>query len=61
MVCVCEWCKRHRKMVLDGVPETIIDLVESLDSSVEYYEMILNGKWPSGKQLLENALSLYKE
>ena len=61
MTCMCNFCERHRDWVADGIPDSVIDLVENLESEVDYYEAILNGQWPSGKQLLENALKLYKE
>lgn len=60
MTCMCNFCERHRDWVADSIPESIIDLVEHLESDVQYYEIILNGHWPSGKLLLENALKLYE-
>lgn len=61
MTCMCDFCERHADMVADGVPQRIIDTLEHTEMELEYYKSIFEGSWPSGKELLENALKLYKE
>lgn len=60
-MCECEYCVRLRDYKSRGVPEDVMDYVMNLEMDVEYFKAILNGNWPSGKEVLLRALEKYNE
>jgi hypothetical protein len=67
MSCDCRFCKEHQRFkdVVAGrdVEQLILlatDLFEQAQHAEhdnEYYRCILNGSWPSAREILERALS----
>lgn len=70
-MCQCDVCKdsrRYQKVIENRNVDELIKLVEELyerlahaETDNEYYNSILEGKWPDGKEILERALAKYKE
>lgn len=58
--CNCEVCSRLKYYVEIGIPEEVINHIMDVEMDVEYYKCILNGNWPTGKEVLLKALEKYK-
>lgn len=58
-MCECETCQRLRHYKSVGVPEDVVDYIIDLETDIAYSNSILNGNWPSGKKILEEAMKKY--
>lgn len=58
-MCNCEYCNRLRYYKEINLPENIVEYIMDLEMDVEYFKAILNGNWPSGKEVLKQALEKY--
>jgi len=70
--CGCELHQEHRKIqnVLDkwNVPQEVRELMNDLEEKVDdlnmdkqYYESIMDGSWPLGREILEDAIRKYPD
>lgn len=59
--CTCSTCILVGTWKQRNVPQEFIDYALDLKMSVEYYEAILDGVWPSAIPVLEAAIERAKE
>jgi hypothetical protein len=66
MSCDCKWCKTHSEFdrVMKATPKELrpyfrdmYDHLIGLSLDLNYYEAILDGKWPNSKEILLEALA----
>ena len=58
-MCECDTCQRLRYYKSVNVPEDVVEYILDLEMDIAYNKSILDGKWPNGKKLLEEALKKY--
>ena len=61
MSCKCRVCVRDREWKRQGVPDEVLDHIAHLEMHEGYHNSLMEGKWPSGKKILQKALDKYKE
>ena len=68
-MCNCQTCKdlrRWKSVIIQGseserleVYDEMFERIELAETDLSYFKAIMDGTWPSGKQLLELALEKY--
>lgn len=68
-MCKCEVCEDSRRWIAGikfgteaerlAVFNEMFGRIELAETDLSYFTSIMDGSWPNGKQLLENALEKY--
>lgn len=59
-ICNCKSCQELKEYKRLGVPQSVINKIMDLEMDVDYYNGLIDGKWPSSVEILEEALEKAK-